>query len=367
MPEPKELNIAMVGNGFVARAHSNAFRQVGHFFDTPFSLRTKVVCGRDPKKLAAFARQWQWDEVALDWKSVVTRADIDMVDIAAPNALHAPIALAAAQSGKIVFCEKPLALRLDEAEEMARSVKEPNLVWYNYRRIPAVALAKQWIDQGKVGQVFHYRAYYFNQSGIDPAKSHTWRYQREQAGSGAMGDLLSHCLDTAIYLNGQISQLSAMTHTFAPERQVDDAVLVMARFANGSLGSFEVSRFGMGHRNGYGFEVYGSGGSLRFDLEHMNYLEFFDATETPELQAYRSLLVTGPGHPYSDRFWKPGHVIGYEHTFIAALGEFLQALGAGKPFHPNFQDALQTERVLAAVASSAESGGWVDLRGVPSG
>jgi predicted dehydrogenase len=209
MLEPKQLNIAMVGHGFVARAHANAFHQVGHFFDTPFSLRTKVVCGRDLKTLEAFAKQWQWEEISLDWRSVVSRPDIDIVDIAAPNALHAPIALAAAKSGKIVFCEKPLALNLTEAEEMARSAREPNLVWYNYRRIPAVALAKQLIEQGKLGRVFHYRAYYFNQSGVDPAKSHTWRYQRRDAGSGAMGDLLSHCIDTARYLNGELSEVCA--------------------------------------------------------------------------------------------------------------------------------------------------------------
>src|SRR6266496_218124 len=327
MPEPKRrLNIAMVGSGFIARAHSNAFHQVGHFFDVPFSLCTKVVCARNQQKLRAFAQQWDWQETALEWESVVTRKDIDVVDIAVPNALHAPIALAAAKAGKIVLCEKPLALSVEEAAKMAEAVCIPNLIWFNYRRVPAIALAKQWIEEGRLGQNFHYRSHYFNQSGADPAKGQTWRYRRSDAGSGAVGDLLSHLVDTARYLNGDISELSAMTHTFAPHRDVDDAVLAMARFANGSLGSFEASRFGVGRRNGNGFEIYGSKGSLAFDLEDMNRLQFFDATEPPALQATKSMLVTGPDHPYSANFWKPGHLIGYEHTFIASLGDFLGAL-----------------------------------------
>src|SRR6266567_1332329 len=232
----------------------------------------------------------------------------------------------------------------------------PNLVWFNYRRVPAIAFAKQLIEQGRIGQAFHYRAHYFNQSGIDPAKTNTWRYQRAEAGSGAMGDLLSHSIDTAEYLNGEISELSATTHTFAPGRDVDDAVQVMARFGNGSIGSFEASRFGTGRRNGNGFEIYGSKGSLAFDLEEMNRLQFFDATEPPAVQGTKSMLVTGPDHPYSANFWKPGHLIGYEHTFIATLGDFLEALARQKPFHPNFDDGLVTQKIIAAVEASAASG-----------
>jgi predicted dehydrogenase len=349
----------MVGSGSMARAHSNAFHQVGHFFDVPFSLCTKVICARDQHKLQAFAQQWDWQETALEWESVVTRKDIDVVDIAVPNALHAPIALAAAKAGKIVLCEKPLALTVEEATKMADGLGNlPNLVWFNYRRVPAIGLAKQWIDEGRLGQIFHYRAYYFNQSGADPSKGQTWRYRRSEAGSGAVGDLLSHLLDTARYLNGDISEVSAMTHTFAPHRDVDDAVLAMARFANGSIGSFEASRFGVGRRNGKGFEIYGSKGNLGFDLEDMNRLKFFDATEPPALRATKSVLVTGPDHPYSDNFWKPGHLIGYEHTFIAMLGDFLGALARHEPFHPNFDDGLETQKIIAAVEASAASGVW---------
>jgi predicted dehydrogenase len=363
MPEAKQLNIAMIGSGFIARAHSNAFQQVGHFFETPYSLNLKVVCGRDQSKLEAFARQWGWTETAADWQEVVGRKDIDVVDIAVPNALHAPVAMAAAKAGKMILCEKPLALSLAEAQAMAAAAKDvPNLVWFNYRRVPAVAFAKQLITEGKLGEVYHYRSYYFNQSGVDPAKGQTWRYRADEAGSGAIGDLLSHSIDMAIYLNSDIVELSAMKHTFIPGREVDDAVAVMARFANGSLGTFEASRFGVGRRNGNGFEMYGAKGSVAFDLEDMNRLRFFDATEPANLQAYGNILVTGPDHPYSANFWKPGHLVGYEHTFIATLGDFLQNLGKGVPFHPNFDDAVQTQAILEAVESSAQSKNWVTLQ-----
>jgi predicted dehydrogenase len=358
------MNIAMVGTGFIARAHSNAFHQVGHFFDVPFALRTKVVCGRDQSRLEAFARQWEWQETAAEWESVVGRPDIDIVDIAAPNALHAPIAIAAARAGKIVLCEKPLALSVAEAEAMEEAVGNlPNLVWFNYRRVPAIALAKRFIDEGRLGQVFHYRSYYFNQSGVDASKAQSWRYKRADAGSGAIGDLLSHSLDTARYLNGEIAELAASKHTFFPGREVDDAVQVMARFGNGSLGSFEASRFGVGRRNGNGFEIYGSKGSLRFDLEDMNRLRFFDATEAPAVRGERNLLVTGPDHPYSSVFWKPGHTIGYEHTFIATLGDFLQGLAKGEEVHPSFKDALSVQKLLERVEESAGSGQGVKVSG----
>lgn len=360
MPNKRELNIAMVGSGFIARAHSNAFHQVGHFFDTPFKLKTKIVCARDQERLRKFAAQWEWEETCADWREVVGRTDIDVVDIAVPNALHAPIALAAAQAGKIVLCEKPLAVSVQEARAMAESVSgKPNLVWFNYRRAPAVAFAKQLIAEGRLGEAFHFRGYYFNSSGADPAKGNTWRYKREQAGSGAIGDLLSHLLDMAVDLNGTLAELSATTHTFVPGRDVDDAVAVMARFANGSMGTFEASRFGVGRRNGLGFEMYASKGRLAFDLEEMNRLQFTDTNDPPSLQAPRNLLVTGPGHPYAENFWKPGHIIGYEHTFIATLGDFLRALERGEEFHPNFQDALHIQELLQVVETSAASGAWV--------
>jgi len=355
----KKLNIAMIGTGFIAKAHSNAFRQVGHFFDVPYELELKVLCGRNEAKRDAMATQWGWTETASDWRDVVARPDVDIVDIATPNLLHAPIAIAAAQAGKMVFCEKPLAMSLSEAESMTRAVgKLPNLVWFNYRRVPAVALAKRMIEEGRLGDIYHYRAVYLNESGNNPAKTATWRYRKEESGSGVMGDLLTHSLDLALYLNGPFAELTAMTHTFAAGRDVDDAVMLLARFINGSIGTFEATRYGVGSRNRNTFEIHGSRGMLGFNLEELNRLIYYDATEAPSLRAARNLMVTGPDHPYSENFWKPGHTIGYEHTFIATLGDFLTALSRGEVFHPNFEDAVAVQRVLQSVEESAGTRKW---------
>lgn len=361
MPKHK-LNIAMIGTGFIAKAHSNAFRQVGHFFNTPYELGLKVVCGRNQNKLDSAAAQWGWAGVATDWQAVVGRPDIDIVDIAVPNALHAAIAIAAAGAGKTVLCEKPLATSLAEAESMAKAMREvPSLVWFNYRRIPAVVFAKRLIGEGRLGQTYHYRATYLNQSGNDPGKANTWRYKRSEAGTGAAGDLLSHSIDSALYLNGPITELTAMAHTFAPGRDVDDATLLLVRFANGSIGTFEATRYGVGCRNRKTLEINGAKGMLRFNLEEMNQLEFLDATELPNQQGVRNLSVTGPDHPYSENFWKPGHTIGYEHTFIATLGDFLGSLDRQKPSHSDLDDAVAVQRVLDAVERSAGSRTWVKL------
>ena len=357
MPSPKQtLNVAMIGSGSIAKAHSNAFRQVTHFFDVPYDLRLKVICGRNQARLDSAAAQWGWEEVSTDWQAVVARPDIDVVDIAAPNILHAPVAIAAARAGKMVWCEKPLATSLPEAESMAHALREiPNLVWFNYRRIPAVVFAKRLIDEGRLGQTYHYRALYLNQSGNDPSKAATWRYKRSEAGLGAAGDLLSHSIDSALYLNGPITELTAMMHTFVPGRDVDDATCFLARYANGSVGTFEATRYGVGCRNRHAFEINGSKGMLRFNLEHMNQLEFYDAAETPNQQGMKNITVTGPDHPYSDNFWKPGHIIGYEHTFIAVLGDFLKALARKESRYPDFDDAVAVQRVLDAVERSAAS------------
>jgi predicted dehydrogenase len=360
--QKKRLNVAMIGSGFIAKVHSNAFRQVGHFFELPYELQLKVICGRNRQKLETAASQWGSEEAETDWHAVIGRKDIDVVDIAVPNALHAPIAIAAAEAGKIILCEKPLAASLADAERMAKKVSGlPNLVWFNYRRLPAVVFARQLIEGGRIGQPYHYRALYLNQSGNDPSKSSGWRYQRGEAGSGAAGDLLSHLIDLAFYLNGPIRELSAMMHTFATGRDVDDAAMLLARFANGSIGTFEASRYGVGCQNRNTFEINGSKGMLRFNLDTMNELEYYDATEPPNLRAGRSLMVNGPDHPYWQTFWKPGHAIGYEHPFIATLGDFLAAMAEGKPFHVNFEDALAVQRVLHAVEQSGASGNWVRL------
>ena len=234
----------------------------------------------------------------------------------------------------------------------------PNMVWFNYRRVPAVAFCRRLIDDGRIGRVFHYRATYLQRWGNDPGRASDWKTRREHAGSGVLGDLLSHLVDTALWLNGPISEVSGLLETFYPGRDVDDAALLLARFTNGSIGTFEATRFAVGCRNRNAFEVNGERGMLRFNLEDLNRLEFLDAADPPEIQGPRNLLVTGPNHPYAGSFWKPGHVIGYEHTFIAALADFLQALARGEAAHPTFDDALRTQFVLDAVERSAHSRGW---------
>jgi predicted dehydrogenase len=362
-----KLNVAMIGTGFIANVHSNAFRQVGHFFDIPFDLCRRVICGRDRTKLEKISSRWGWNETETDWRKVVARKDIDAIDIAVPNALHSAIAIAAAEAGKIILCEKPLASSLEEAERMAKAAQRiPNAVWFNYRRIPAVVLAKQLLTEGRIGEVFHYRALYLNQSGNDPSKGNTWRYKRSEAGMGAAGDLLSHCLDIALYLNGGIEELSAMMHTFAPHRDVDDATLLLARFANGSIGTFEATRYGVGCQNRNAFEVNGSKGMLGFTLDEMNQLNFVDATDPARLQGARNISVTALDHPYGKNFWKPGHILGYEHPFIATLGDFLNSVARHEPFHANFEDALAVQRVLHAVEKSSSSRTWVDVNRSPA-
>jgi predicted dehydrogenase len=358
----KTLRIAMLGHGFMGRAHSNAFHQVNRFFLLPFRLQLKVVCGRDRPALEAMATQWGWESVETDWRAVVSRNDVDIVDIATPNALHADPGIAAAQAGKIVFCEKPLAMNVDEAQHMAEAARNvPNLVWFNYRRVPAIALAQQLMEEGKLGKIYHYRATYLQSWGANPARSGSWRFDPSQAGSGAIGDLLSHLIDTALMLNGAVTDVCGMMHTFAPERQVDDAVFLQARFRNGSLGTFEATRYAIGCDNRNRFEIHGSGGMLGFNLEDLNRLEFLDATAEPRLRGTSNILVTAPNHPYVPNFWPPGHIIGYEHTFIATLADFLNALAADQPFHADFEDALNVQKVLAAVQESSRTTGWIRL------
>ncbi len=358
----KKSNVAMIGSGFMGKVHSNAFRQVGHFYDLDCDLQLKVVCGRDRVKLEAAAALWGWEETETDWRKLIDRKDVDVIDVAVPNALHAPIAIAAAEAGKIVLCEKPLATSLEEAQCMAKALRSvPHLVWFNYRRLPAIAYAKQLIEEGRTGQPYHYRALYLNQSGNDPSKASGWRYQRSASGTGASGDLLSHVIDTALYLNGPISELTAAMHTFAAGRDVDDAAMAMVRFSNGSIGTLEATRYGVGNPNRNSFELNGSKGMLQFSLDDMNRLNFYDATESANLRATRNILVTGPDHPYWKTFWKPGHTIGYEHPFVATLGDFLQSMASGEKFHVNADDAVEVERVLDALARSAASREWVKV------
>jgi predicted dehydrogenase len=360
-----ELRVALLGQGFMGKAHSNAYCQAGHFFDLPYRLRRRLLCGRDAASLATMAERWGWEETATDWEAAIGRDDIDAVDIALPNHLHARAAIAAAAAGKIVMCEKPLALSVDEARTMvvaARAV--PTMVWFNYRRVPAIAYARQLIDEGRLGTIFHYNATYKQQWGADTSRAATWRMDPAQAGSGVADDLLTHSLDTALYLNGPITRTVASARTLAPGRVVDDAVMALVEFENGSAGTFESTRFGIGCKNRKTLEIHGSGGMLRFNLERLNHLEFLDAATASTEQGPRDLLVTDMKHPIFPNFWRPGHIIGYEHTFIAALAEFLGCLSRGQDFHPDFSDALLVQQALSAVQRSAAAGQWtaVDTR-----
>ncbi len=363
----RSLNVAIIGYGFMGRAHSNAYCQVGRYFSAPYEIRRKVVCGRNRAGAEELARTWGWDEVATAWEEVVRRPDIDLVDIAAPNALHAPVAIAAAAAGKMILCEKPLATTLEQARSMAGAVRRagvPNMVWFNYRRVPAVAFARQLAARGALGRLFHYRATYLQEWGADAARPPNWKLSRAEAGSGTNGDLNSHLIDTALWIAGPIAEVSAMMTTFVPQRgsfhvDVDDATAVLARFTGGALGYFEATRFAVGCRNRNGFEIHGQRGMLRFNLEDFNHLEYVDADEDPSLRGPRRILVTGPGHPYVANYWKPGHVIGYEHTFTSALADFLFGLDQGRPTEPGFDEALRVQEVLEAIEVSARTRQWV--------
>jgi predicted dehydrogenase len=353
MPTPK-LRVALLGAGFMGRAHSNAYQQVSRFFDVPYDVERRVLCGRDPVKTEAMAGRWGWSEWSTDWRATIERNDIDLVDVALPNSLHAEAAILAAQAGKMVLVEKPMALTSAEAERVVAAAHGvPNLVWFNYRRVPAIAYARQLIDEGRIGQVFHYRAVYLQEWGNDPTRPPSWKTSRAMAGAGVVLDLLSHSIDTALYLNGPLGEVSAFTHTFKEGREVEDAVLVQGRFANGALCSFEATRYGVGCRNRNQFEIHGSRGMLRFNLEEMNTLEYLDATEAANLQGLRKMLVTGPNHPYSANFWKPAHIIGYEHTFIATLADFLTATATGAEFHPTLADGLAVQQTLDRILAAA--------------
>jgi len=372
----REIRIGLVGYGFMGRAHSNAYRRVNDFFDLEYRPVLKAVCGRNHDKAEAFAGQWGYESIETDWKTLVERRDIDAIDVAAPNDTHAEISIAAASAGKTVFCEKPLARNLPEAERMVEAVERsgvPNMVWYNYRRVPAVSLAKQLIDEERLGHIFHYRAKFLQDWTMSPdlpqGGQALWRLNAEAAGSGVTGDLLAHCIDTAIWLNGRIEQVTAMAETFIKKRRhqetgrieavrIDDASAFLARFENGSLGTFEATRFARGHKALYCFEMNGENGSLAWNLHDLHRLEFFDHRDEAKLRGWRSIHVTDGDHPYMGHWWVPGLQIGYEHTFVHQIADFLTNLAAGTPTAPTFRDALATEYVTSAVLSSTRSGQW---------
>ncbi len=372
----RALRIGLVGYGFMGRAHSNAYKRVNDFFDLQYRPVLKAVCGRNRDNLEQFGAQWGYESIEADWTALVRRPDIDVIDIASPNHTHAEIASAAASAGKIVLCEKPLARDLTDAARMVEAVeyaRVPNMVWYNYRRVPAVTLAKQLIDEGRLGRIFHYRTKFLQDwtmsRDLPQGGQALWRLDAEAAGSGVTGDLLAHCIDTAIWLNGPVHQVTATTETFIKERRhqksgqvepvrIDDASAFLARFDNGCLGTFEATRFARGHKALYTFEVNGESGSLAWDLHDLHRLQFFDHRDESKLRGWRSIHVTDGDHPYMSHWWVPGLQIGYEHTFIHQMADFLQSIASGTPITPSFRDALATEKVTSAVLKSARSGKW---------
>lgn len=375
----KTLNVGMVGYGFMARAHSNAWANVSHFFETGYRPVLKAAAGRNVSKVRRFAQMFGYESVETDWRALIARADIDAIDICVPNDLHAEIAIAAAEAGKMVLCEKPLARTEAEGLPMVEAVEKagvPNMVWYNYRRIPAVTLAKQLVADGKLGRIYHYRAQFLQDWTISPdvpqGGAGTWRLDVEAAGSGVTGDLLAHCLDTALWINGGISSLTAMTETFVKERKdaltgavkpvgIDDAAAVLARFQNGSLGTFESTRYARGHKAAYTLEINGEKGSLAWNLHDLNRLAWFDHGVEGTLRGWSSVLVTDGDHPYLGKWWVPGLIIGYEHSFIHQVADFLEGLSTGEPAAPTFRDALATARVCDAILASGRSGQWVEI------
>lgn len=378
----KPLNIGMIGYGFMGRAHTNGYKRVGDFFpELQYRPVLKAACARNKEKIQAFADQWGYESIETDWKQLLKRGDIDAVDICVPNNLHKEIAIAAAQAGKMILCEKPLAMNTAEGEEMCKAVEKAgvaNTVWYNYRRVPAVTLAKQIIDSGKLGRIFHYRANFLQDwtisEDLPQGGNALWRLDVAAAGSGVTGDLLAHCIDTAIWLNGSISDVTAMTETFIKERVhtatgakqpvgIDDACAFLCHFKNGSLGLFESTRYARGHKALYTFEINGEKMSLRWDLHDLHRLEMFDYGDDGPFRGWRSIHVTDHGgeHPYMNKWWVPGLQIGYEHSFVHQVADFLKSLETGEPCHPTFRDALETQKVCDAVLKSAKEHTWQNV------
>ena len=374
-----EVNVALIGYAFMGRAHSNAYRQVSRFFSPKLTPRLKVVCGRDRKKVARAAAQLGWEEWATDWREVVAREDVQVVDVVTPGDSHAEIAIAAAKAGKAVLCEKPLANTVKEAKAMVAAVQKAgvaNMVCHNYRRAPAVVLARQLVASGKLGRIYHYRGTYLQDWIVDPELPLLWRFQKEKAGSGALGDILSHSLDLGRYVLGaEVTEVAGALETYIKHRPllddpkkkgrvtVDDAAICLVRFANGALGSIEGTRLAPGRKNFNRFEVNGSKGSVAFNLERMNELEYYSSEDEGSVQGFRQILATDPAHhPYIKGWWPPGHIIGYEHTFVHTVYDFLEAVASGKRVRPDFEDGLRNQAVLEAIERAAHTRRWVKVQ-----
>lgn len=373
-----EVNVALIGYAFMGRAHSNAWRQVSSFFSPKLTPRLKVICGRDETAVKKASRRLGWEEWATDWRKVVSRPDIDIVDVATPGDSHARIAMAAARAGKAILCEKPLANDVREAKQMLAAVRKAGVVHmlcHNYRRAPAVMLARELVATGKLGRIHHYRGTYLQDWPVDPSVPLVWRFRKSKAGSGALGDILSHSLDLGRFVLGsEIVEVAGAMETFVKQRPlpenprkkgrvtVDDAALALARFANGAIASIEGTRFAAGRKNYNRFEVNGSRGSLAFHMERMNELEYYSLDDDPKVQGFRQILATDPGHAYFKAWWPAGHIIGYEHTFIHTVLDFLKAVATGKSVKPDFEDGVRNQLALEAIEKASKTRRWVTVK-----
>ncbi len=372
----KALNIGLIGYGFMGRTHSNAFRQAPRFFTLPYEPVLKAVAARNADRVKAFAENWGYESYDTDWRNLVARKDIDVIDIASPNDTHQEIAIAAAKAGKMVMCEKPLGRNAKEAQAMVDAVEKagvPNTVWYNYRRVPAVTLIKELLDEGKFGRIFHYRAKFLQDwtisQDLPQGGEGLWRLDVAVAGSGVTGDLLAHNIDTALWLNGPIAEVTAMTETFIKQRKhnltgkvepvgIDDASAFLCRFENGSLAMFEATRYARGHKALYTLEINGEHASAFWDLHDLHRIQYFDHRDEGRVRGWRNVHITDGDHPYMKHWWVPGLQIGYEHTFIHQFADFVEAAAQGKSITPSFRDGLATDHVTDAVLKSAKSGKW---------
>ncbi|MGH7993477.1 MAG: Gfo/Idh/MocA family protein [Limisphaerales bacterium] len=380
----RTFRVGLIGYRFMGKAHSNAWRQAPRFFNLKANVELHTLCGRHAASVQSARAQLGWQNAATDWQEVVESPLIDIVDIGAPNNLHAEIAIAAARNGKHILCEKPLALNVKQAEAMlaaAQKAKVVHMVCHNYRRIPAIALARKMIGEGALGRIFHFHARYAQDWLVDPEFPINWRLQKETSGSGANGDINAHIIDLGRYLVGEFKEVCGLLNTFVAERPlaealvpsrgnarkmgkvtVDDAALLIGRMENGVLANLEATRFAAGRKNHIEIEINGSKGSLYFDFEDMNRLKFFNGDDPKDRQGFRDILVTERGvQPYAGNWWPPGHLIGYEHTFVHTVADFVNACAEGKPVQPTFEDGLKNQRVLAAVEESNQKGRWVKL------
>ncbi|HXI83235.1 MAG TPA: Gfo/Idh/MocA family oxidoreductase [Verrucomicrobiae bacterium] len=375
---PKTLNVGMIGYKFMGSAHSNAWLKADKFFDLKAHPVMKVICGRDRTGVMNACRRWGWSQFVTDWREVVEDSTIDIVDINTPNDTHAEIAIAAAKAGKAILCEKPLAMDVKQAKQMVDAVKKAgvvNMVCHNYRRIPAIVLAKKMIAAGELGRIYHYRARYAQDWIVDPNFPLVWRLQSKIAGSGTHGDINAHIIDLGRYLVGEFGEVCGQMETFIKERPlpgesskkgkvtVDDAVMFIGRFENGALANLEATRFALGRKNGIQIEINGSKGSLVFDFEDMNRLKYYNEADPDDRRGFRDILVTQGGgvHPYVGNWWPPGHIIGYEHTFVHTIADFINAVADKRSVQPTFEDGLADQIVLDAVEKSAKTRKWVTI------